>query len=176
VLETKSLKKWPSGATHMVQLMPGLLYVVIITAVFTVLLVGLTAVSLLSQARAIARRRFIGTVYSRKNVEILGRHKPVLATMTAVLQSIRDMETDRELTTFKRPATVRLYENWFYLRPHFSSGAYLVPLSNITSVSTINDALAVTFSHGERSIALQYRCKNLSNWRDSLNRLRSNHK
>lgn len=161
---------------HVAQLMPGLLYVVIFTAIFTVLLVGLTAVSLLSQARAIARRRYIGTVYSRKNVEIVGRHKPVLATMTAVLQSIRDMETDRELTMLKRPASVRLYENCLWLKPHFSSGAYLVPLSDITSVSITNDALAVAFSCGERTAVLQCRCKNLSNWQDSLNRLRFNHK
>jgi hypothetical protein len=160
----------------MAQLMPGLLYVIVTTAIFTVLLVSLTAVSLLSQARAIVRRRYIGTVYSRKNIEIVGRRKPVLATITAVLQSVRDVETDRELTTFKRPATVRLYENWFYLKPHFSSGAYLVPLSDVTSVSITNDALAVAFSHGERTLVLLCRCKDLSNWQDSLNRLRSNHK
>ena len=161
---------------HMAQLMPGLLYVVILTAIFTVLLVSLTALSLLSQARAIARQRYIGSLYSHKNLELVGRHKPVLATMTAVMQSIRDVETDRQLTTFKRPATVRLYENWFYVKPHFSSGAYLLPLSDITSVSVINDALAVAFSHGERTVVLQCRCKNPTNWQDSLNRLRFNHK
>jgi hypothetical protein len=160
----------------MAQLMPGLLYVAIITAIFTVLLVSLTAVSLLSQARAIVRQRYIGTVYGRKNVEIVGRRKPVLATVMAVLLSIRDAETDRELTAFKRPATMRLYENWLYLRPHFSSGAYLVPLGDITRVSIVNDALAVAFSHGERTIVLHCRCKNLANWQDSLSRLCSNHK
>jgi hypothetical protein len=160
----------------MAQLMPGLLYVAIITAIFTVLLVSLTAVSLLSQARAIVRQRYIGDVYSRKNVEIVGRRKPILATVTAVLLSIRDVETDRELTAFKRPTTMRLYENWFYVRPHFSSGAYLVPLGDITRVSIVNDALAVAFSHGERTIVLRCRCKNLANWQDSLSRPRSNHK
>lgn len=160
----------------MAQLMPGLLYVAIITTIFTVLLVSLTAVSLLSQARAIVRQRYIGTVYSRKNVELVARLKPVLATMTALLLAIRDVETNRELTTFKRPAALRLYENWLYLRPYFSPGAYLVPLSDITCVSIVKDALVVEFSHGERTIALRCRCQSRSTWQDSLNRLSSNYK
>jgi hypothetical protein len=160
----------------MTQLMPGLLYVAILTGIFTVLLVSLTAVSLLSQARAIVRQRYIGTVYSRKNIEIVGGIKPILATLTALLLALRDVETARNLTTFKRPAAMRLYEKWLYLRPYFSSGAYLVPLSDITRVSVTKDALAVAFSHGERTIVLHCRCSSLSKWQDSLNRLSSIHK
>jgi hypothetical protein len=160
----------------MVQLMPGLLYVVVLTALFTVLLVGFTAVSLLSQARAIVRQRYISSVFSKKNVKKVARLQPILATMTAVLLNLKDAETDRLLTTFKRPAAMRLYEKCFYVRPYLSSGAYLVPVSDIDTVSTVNGILVVAFTHADRTIVLQCQSHNLSNWRDSLNRLISNHK
>ncbi|MEI7827785.1 MAG: hypothetical protein WCI87_08345 [Euryarchaeota archaeon] len=160
----------------MVQLMPGLLYVVLLTALFTVLLVSFTAVSLLSQARGIVRKRYIGSVFSKKNVKKVAKRQPLLATMTAMLLALKDVETDRLLTTFKRPAMMRLYEKCFYVKPYFSSGAYLVRMSDINTVSTVNGILVVTFTQADRTIVLQCRGHNLSNWRDSLNRLISNHK
>lgn len=160
----------------MVQLMPGLLYVVVLTALFTVLLVSFTAVSLLSQARAIVRQRYIGSVFSQKNVQKVAKLRPILATKTAVLLTLKDVETDRLLTTFKRPAAMRLYDKCFYVRPYLSSGAYLVRLSDIETVSIAHDTLQVAFTQVDRTIVLQCRGHNLLQWRDSLNRLISNHK
>jgi hypothetical protein len=160
----------------MVQLMPGLLYVVVITVLFTVLLVSFTAVSLLSQARGIVRKRYIGSVFGKKNVKKVAGLRPIMATMTAVLLTLKDLETDRLLTTSKRPAVMRLYEKCFYMRPYLSSGAYLVRMSDIDSVSTVNGILVVGFTQADRTIVLQCQGHNLSAWRDSLNRLISNHK
>jgi hypothetical protein len=160
----------------MVQLMPGLLYVVVLTALFTVLLVSFTAVSLLSQARGIVRQRYIGSVFSKTNVKKVTRLRPILATMTAVLLTLKDVETDRLLTTFKRPAVMRLYKKCFYVRPYLSSGAYLVRLSDIDTVSIVNGILIIAFTQADRTIVLQCQGHNLSSWRDSLNRLISNHK
>jgi len=160
----------------MVQLFPGLLYVLIITVLFTVLLVSFTAVSLLSQARAIVRKRYIGSVFSKKNVKKVAKRRPILATMTAVLLNLRDVESNRLLTTFKRPAAMRLYQKCFFVKPYFSSGAYLVQNSDIKTVSIVNGALNVTFMQEDRIILLQCRGYNLSKWRDSLNALIMNHK
>src|SRR5665647_373847 len=160
----------------MVQLFPGLLYVLIITVLFTVLLVSFTAVSLLSQARAIVRKRYIGSVFSNKNVKKVAKRRPILATMTAVLLNLTDVEADRLLTTFKRPAAMSLYQKCFYVKPYFSSGAYLVQNSDIKAVSIVNGALNVTFMQEDRIILLQCRGYNLSKWRDSLNALILNHK
>jgi hypothetical protein len=160
----------------MVQLMPGLLYVVVITVIFTVLLVSFTAVSLLSQARGIVRKRYIGSVFGKKNVKKVAGLRPIMATMTAVLLTLKDVETDRVLTTFKRPAAMRLYNKCFYVRPYFSSGAYLVRMSDIDSVSTVNGVLVIAFTQADRTIVLQCQGNNLPTWLDSLNRLISNHK
>jgi hypothetical protein len=160
----------------MVQLFPGLLYVFIITVLFTVLLVSFTAASLLSQARAIVRQRYIGSVFSKKNVKKVGKHRPVLATMTAVLLNVKDVESSRLLTTFKRPAVMRLYKKCFYIRPYFSSGAYLVQNSDIKAAGIVNGSLSVEFMREDRTILLQCRGHNLLKWRDSLNALILNHK
>jgi hypothetical protein len=160
----------------MVQLLPGLLYVVVITALFTVLLVTFTAAALLSQARAIVRQRYIGSVFSTKNVEKVARLQPRLATLTAVLLNLKDVETNRLLTTFKRPAAMRLFEKCFYVRPYLSSGAYLVQISDIDTISTVNSKLVVAFTHADRTIVLQCRGRNISTWRDSLSWLVSNDK
>jgi predicted nucleic acid binding AN1-type Zn finger protein len=160
----------------MVQLFPGLLYVLIITVLFTALLVSFTAVSLLSQARAIVRKRYIGSVFSNKNVKKVAKRRPILATMTAVLLNLKDVESNRLLTTFKRPAAMRLYQKCFFVKPYFSSGAYLVQNSDIKAVSIVNGALNVTFMQEDRVILLQCRGYNLSKWRDSLNALILNHK
>ncbi len=160
----------------MFQLIPGLLYVIVLTAVFTVLLVSLTAVSLLSQARAIVRQRYLGSVVSRRNVHKVAKLRPLLATPTAVLLQLKDIETNRLLTTFKRPATMRLYEQCFYIKPYFTSGAYLIGVNDIHNVSTASNALVVTFAHEERAIVLQCRAPHISKWRDSLRLLISNHK
>jgi len=160
----------------MVQLFPGLLYVFIVTVLFTVLLISFTAVSLLSQARAIVRHRYIGSAFSKKNIKKVAKFRPVLATMTAVLLNLKDVETNRLLTTFRRPAAMRLYQKCFYVKPYFSSGAYLVQNSEIKAVSIVNGTLNVTFMQEDRIILLQCRGYNLSKWRDSLNALILDHK
>ena len=162
--------------THMVQLFPGLLYVFIITVIFTVLLVSFTAASLLSQARAIVRKRYIGSVFSKRNVKKIAKRHPVLATMTAMLLNLKDVESNRLLTTFKRPAAMRLYQKCLYVKPYFSSGAYLIQNSDIKAVSIVNSTLNVTFMQEDRIILLQCRGYNLLKWRDSLNALILNHK
>jgi len=141
----------------MFQLIPGLLYVIVLTAVFTVLLVSLTAASLLSQARTIVRQRYIGSVVSKRNVYKVTKLRPIRATAAAILLQVKDIETNRLLTTFKRPAAMRLYEQCFYIRPYFTSGAYLIRVIDIANVSTTRNALVVTFVHEDRVIALQCR-------------------
>jgi hypothetical protein len=160
----------------MVQFFPGLLYVVILTALFTVLLVSLTAVSLLAQARAIVRQRYIGPVFSKKNVNTVAKRQPVLATMRAVLLNIRDVESNRLMTTFKWPAAIRLYTKCFYVKPFFSSGAYLVRIGDIKTVLIVDNTLQVTFMQGDRTIVLHCRCNNPSKWLESFNSLILNHK
>jgi len=155
----------------MVQLIPGLLYVIVLTAIFTVLLVSLTAASLLSQARAIVRQRYLGPVVSKRNVYTVAKLRPIRATATAILLQVKDIETNRLLTTFKRPATMRLYEQYFYIKPYFTSGAYLIPVNDIDNVSTTSNALVITFTHEDRVIWLQCRACNISKWLDSLHLL-----
>jgi hypothetical protein len=157
-------------------LIPGLLYVIVLTAIFTVLLVSLTAASLLSAARAIVRQRYLGSVVSKRNVYKVAKLRPIRATATAVLLQVKDTETNRLLTTFKRPAAMRLYEQCFYIKPYFASGAYLIRVNDIDNVSTTGNALVVTFVHEDRVIVLQCRAPKLSKWRDSLHWLISNHK
>ena len=158
----------------MVQLIPGLLYVIVLTAIFTVLLVSLTAVSLLSQARAIVRHRYLGSVVSRRNVYKVAKLRPIRSTPTAILLQVRDTEANRLLTTFKRPAAMRLYEQYFYIKPYFSPAAYLIRVEDIDNVSTTSNALVVTFAHEDRVIVLQCRAPKLSKWRDSMRSLISN--
>ena len=76
----------------MFQLIPGLLYVIVLTAVFTVLLVSLTAASLLSQARTIVRQRYIGSVVSKRNVYKVAKLRPIRATAAAILLQVKDIE------------------------------------------------------------------------------------
>jgi hypothetical protein len=151
--------------------MPGILYVIVLTVAFTVLLVSFTAASLLSQARAIVRQRYLRSVFSRRNVKRVAKLRPIRATVTAVLLQVQDVETNRLLTTFKRPATVRLYERCLYVRPHFASGAYLVRKNTIDDVSIKDNALLVTFTHEGRAIALRCRVSNPSKWLDSFRAL-----
>jgi hypothetical protein len=160
----------------MFQLMPGILYVIMLTVAFTVLLVSLTAASLLSQARAIVRQRYLGSVFSRKNVKRVAKLRPIRATVTAILLQVQDVETNRLLTTFKRPARVRLYEQCLYVKPHFASGAYLVRINDVDDVSINDNALLVTFTHKDRAIVLRCRVSNPAKWRDSLRALISDHK
>lgn len=156
--------------------MPGLLYVIVLTVIFTVLLVGFTAASLLSQARAIVRQRYLGSVFRRRNIREVAKLRPILATATAVLVQVKDVETNRLLTTFQRPATVRLYKRCLYVKPHFAASAYLIGVSDITQVSVASHELLVTFTHKDRAIALQCRLSNPTKWRDALDSLISNHK
>lgn len=160
----------------MLQLMPGLLYVIVITVVFTVLLIGGTAASLLTQARAIVRKRYIGPVFSEGNTKKVSKLRPVLVTTTGVLISVKDERTNRLLTTFKRPAELRLYDECFFARPFLSSSAYLIPLKNVLDASIVNNTLVVAFKHDNREITLRCKSYNLAKWFNSLNRLISDHK
>ena len=71
---------------------------------------------------------------------------------------------------------MRLYEQCFYIKPYFTSGAYLIGVNDIDNVSTASNALGVTFVHEDRVIVLQCRAPRISKWRDSLRWLVSNHK
>jgi len=106
----------------------------------------------LSQARAIVRRRYLGSVVSRSNVDKVAKRRPILATATAVLLEVKDVETNRLLSTFKRPATMRLYEQCFYIKPYFYARCVSYRVNDIDNVSTASNALVVTFVHEDRVI------------------------
>jgi len=154
----------------MLQLMPGLLYVIVITAVFTVLLIGLTAVSLLSQARAIVRKRYLGPLISRTNTWRVLKMRPRLVTIAGVLINVKDESANRLLTTFKRPAELRLYDEFFYVRPFFSSSAYLIPLEETLEASLVNDVLVIAFQRDGHRITLRCRSYNIAKWFNALNK------
>ena len=144
---------------------------IVITVVFTVLLIGGTAASLLTQARAIVRKRYIGPVFSESNTKKVSKLRPVLVTATGVLISVKDETTNRLLTTFKRPAELRLYDEFFFARPFFSSSAYLVPLRDVLETSIVDNTLVITFKHDDREITLRCKSYNLAKWINTLNRL-----
>jgi len=155
----------------MLQLMPGLLYVFIITAVFTVLLISATAVFLLSSARAIVHRRYLNSVFNEKNVAKASKSRPILAKPVGFLLSIEDAETHRLLTTFKKPAELRLYHDFFYLRPYFSRSAYLIQIEAIHDISFTGNILVLALEHRGRRIIVKCWARNLGNWRNRLKRL-----
>ncbi|MGZ4940235.1 MAG: hypothetical protein ACXV4Z_07155 [Halobacteriota archaeon] len=154
----------------MLQLMPGLLYVIVITAVFTILLIGFTAVFLLSQARAIVRKRYLGPIFSEANTLRMLKVRPSLVTIAGVLISVKDESTSRLLTIFKRPAELRLYDEFFYVRPFFSSSAYLIPLEETLEASLVDKVLVVMFQHDDHRITLRCRSYNIAKWFNALNR------
>jgi len=154
----------------MLQLMPGLLYVIVITAVFTTLLIGLTAVLLLSQARAIVRKRCLGPIFSTTNTLRMLKVRPSLVTIAGVLISVKDESANRLLTTFKRPAELRLYDEFFYVRPFFSSSAYLIPLEETLEASLVDGALVLTFQHDDHRITLRCKSYRIVKWFNALNR------
>ncbi len=156
--------------------MPGILYVIVITAVFTALLISFTAAFLLTQARAIVRRRYLGSLFSNNNVMKAAKVRPLQITLAGMLISVKDEETQRKLTTFKRPAELRLYQEFFYIRPFFSPSAYLIPLKKIRRVSMIKHTLVVSFEHEDREITLRCKSYNLARWFNALNRRISDHK
>jgi len=160
----------------MPQLMPGLLYVFIITAVFTVLLISVTAVSLLSSARAIVRRRYINSIFGENNVAKASKSRPILAKPMGVLLSVEDAETNRLLTTFKRPAELRLYHEFFYVRPYLSRSAYLIQIEAIHNISITRNILVLAFEHRGRRIIVKCWARSLAKWRNRLKRLISDHK
>lgn len=160
----------------MPQLMPGLLYVFIVTAVFTVLLISATAVLLLSSARAIVRRRYISSIFGEKNVAKASKSRPILAKPVGLLLSIEDAETNRLLTTFKRPAELRLYQDFFYARPYFSRSAYLIQIEAIHEISITGNVLVLALEYQGRRIIVKCWARNLANWRNRLERLISEHK
>ncbi|MGZ4903238.1 MAG: hypothetical protein ACXVIG_00690 [Halobacteriota archaeon] len=160
----------------MLQLLPGLLYVIVITAVFTALLISFTAVFLLTQARAVVRKRYLGPVFSKGNTWQVLKLRPLLITIMGVLICVRDEGTRRSLITFKRPAELRLYDKFFYCRPFFSSGAYLIPLKDTLETSFVNNTLTLIFEHDDREITIRCKSYGLVKWRETLNRLISDHK
>ncbi len=159
----------------MPQLIPGLLYVIVITVVFTVVLITATAASLLTQARAIVRKRSIGPVLSQSNTKKVAALRPTFATL-GTLVNVKDETINRLLTTFKRPAELRLYDEFFYVRPLFSSSAYLIPLKETLNISLVNKTLIITFQHDDHNIALRCKSRNRAKWFDALNRRIPDHK
>ncbi len=160
----------------MPQLFPGLLYVIVITVVFTAALVSLTAAFLLSQARAIVRKRSLGPIFSKGNTWRVSKLRPILTTLAGVLISVKDESANRLLTTFKRPAELRLYKEYFYVRPLFSPSAYLIPVEDLLETSVADGTLVALFKHDDHDITLRCKSYNLVKWVNTLNRLILDHK
>ncbi len=158
----------------MLQLLPGLLYVIVITAIFTALLIGGTAVFLLTQARAITRKRSLGTVFSYRNTRKVLKLRPLLVTRAGVLLSVKDENVNRLLTTFRMPAEFRLYNEFLYVRPYFSSSAYLVPLEDMREASLTDDTLVMAFEHDDHKIVLRCKTRARAKWCNTLNKLITN--
>ncbi len=151
----------------------GILLVVVLTLIFTIVLVGGTAVWLLSSARAIVHERSIGNVYSKANVKKTARLKPIAHTYSAVLIAIRDASVNRSLTTFKRPGEMKLFRDSLYFKPYFSGRAYLISMSDVTDVSVCGRKVSFEFSRGERQITVQYYVNNASLWFEAIKKMKS---
>ncbi len=158
----------------MVQLLPGLLYVLVITVVFTALLIGGTAIVLLTQARAIVRRRSLGSVVSKGNVRKALKFKTLLITRAGLLVSVQDESINRKLTTFTRPAELRLSAESLYVRPIFSRSAYLVPLIDVLETSLEGSTLVIAFTCDDHRIVLRCKTTAREKWFNTLNKLIAN--
>ncbi len=96
--------------------------------------------------------------------------RPRLVTIAGVLVNVKDESANRLLTTFKRPAELRLYDDFFYVRPFFSSSAYLIPLEETLEASLVNDVLVIGFQHDGHRITLRCRSYNIAKWFNALNK------
>ena len=160
----------------MINVLSGILLVIIITLVFTIMLVGGTAIFLLSSARAIVRERSIGDIYDGVNIKKTAHLKPILHNFSAVLINVRNESINRFLTTFNRPGEVNLFEGSLYFRPYFSGRAYLINITDVTNVSIEGRKITLEFSRGAQQIKMQYLVRNASRWLTAIQELRSRYK
>ena len=157
-------------------MLSGILLVIILTLIFTIMLVGGTAVFLLSSARAIVHQRSIGDVYSKANIKKVTRFKPILHNYSAVLINVRNESTKRFLTTFSRPGEIKLFEKSLYFKPYFSGRAYLVNIIDVTHVGVDGREVTLEFSRGGQQIKMKYLVKNASQWPTTIQELKSKYK
>ncbi len=151
----------------------GILLVIVLTVIFTIALVGGTAVFLLSSARAIVHERSIGNVYSKANIKKMARLKPIAHTHGAVLINIRNISINRYLTTFKRPGEIKLFKDSLYFKPHFSGRAYLISMIDVTDVSVNGKKVTLEFNREDRKIVMQYCVRNALLWFEAIQKLKS---
>jgi hypothetical protein len=157
----------------MVDVVSGILLVLVLTLIFTIALVGGTAVWLLSSARAIVHQRSIGNVYSKTNVKKMARLKPIAHTYSAVLINIRDVSINRWLTTFKRPGEIKLFKDSLYFKPYFSGRAYLISMIDVSDVSVNGRKVTLEFIREDRKIDMQYCVRNALLWFETIQKLKS---
>ena len=160
----------------MISVETGILLVIILTLIFTVVLVGGTAVFLLSSARAIVHQRSIGDLYKKANIKKGAQFKPILHNYGAVLVNIRNESINRFLTTFSRPGEIKLFEKYLYFRPYFSGRAYLINMIDVTNVSTEGRKITLEFRQGAQQITMQYLVRNASRWPTMMQKLKSKYK
>lgn len=140
------------------------------------MLIGGTAIFLLSSARAIVHERSIGDVYSGVNIKKAAFLKPILHNFGAVLINVRDESINRFLTTFKRPGEIKLFEESLYFRPYFSGRAYLINMIDVTNVSIEGRKITLEFSRGAQKIKMQYLVRDASRWLTTIQELKSKYK
>jgi hypothetical protein len=157
----------------MITVVSGVLLVIVLTIIFTVALVGGTAVFLLASARAIVHERSIGDVYSKANIKKWGRLKPIAHTYGAVLTYVRDVSINRFLTTFKRPGEIKLFKDALYFKPYLTRRAYLISMIDVTDVSINGRKVALEFNRGDRKINMQYCVRDASQWCEAIQKLKS---
>lgn len=160
----------------MINVLSGILLVIILTLLFTIMLIGGTAVFLLSSARAIVHQRSIGDVYSKANMKKGARFKPILHNYSAVLINVRNESIKRFLTTFSRPGEIKLFEKSLYFRPYLSRRAYLINIIDVIYVGVDGRKVTLEFSRGAQQIRMQYLVKNASQWLTTIQELKSKHK
>jgi len=160
----------------MINVLSGILLVIILTLIFTIMLVGGTAVFLLSSARAIVHQRSIGDVYSKANIKKVARFKPILHNYGAVLINVRNESSKRFLTTFSRLGEIKLFEKSLYFKPYFSGRAYLINIIDVTHVGVDGREVTLEFSRGTQQIKMQYLVKNASQWPKTIQELKSKYK
>jgi len=160
----------------MIDVLSGILLVIVLTLIFTIMLVGGTAIFLLSSARAIVHERSIGDVYSGMNIKKAARFKPILHNYGAVLINVRDESINRFLTTFSRPGEIKLFQGSLYFKPYFSGRAYLIYVIDVTDVRIEGRKITLEFSRGAQQIKMQYLVRNASRWLTAVQELRSKYK
>ena len=160
----------------MINVVSGILLVIILTIIFTIMLVGGTAVFLLSSARAIVHQRSIGDVYRKANIKKGALFKPILHSYGAVLINARNESIKRFLTTFSRPGEIKLFEKSLYFKPYFSGRAYLINIIDVKHVGVDGREVTLEFSRGTQQIKMQYLVRNASQWLSTIQELKSKYK